>query len=387
MATAKLGIRNIKNKDGLHAIAIIISQKGRQTTLPTRYAIQKKYFKNERISRNCPDVNNVREANLKLSRKLNEVWDYIEELEEKRVINRMTAVDIANYIRNGGSSKNDDLLEYFRYFIKGIKNKGTRDKYVFTLKYLERNYEKLFFTDITKAWLYEFKNKRLETRSPVTTNIDLRNIRAVFNHAIDVTETISQSLYPFRKFEFAKTKPRNLRLTSDTIKKIRDFQTENVHTQRARDFFMISFYLIGANTSDIYGLKEIKSGRIEYFRNKTNKFYSIKLEPEVIELFEKYKGEKDLLMFSERFSNYKIVTSVFNERLKIIGKEVGVPNLVMYHARHSWAGLAAQHPIGAGKDLIAQALGHGRKTVTDAYFDYDTRLVDELNRSVLDLLK
>jgi len=47
---------------------------------------------------------------------------------------------------------------------------------------------------------------------------------------------------------------------------------------------------------------------------------------------------------------------------------------------------AAKKPIGAGKPLIAQALGHGTTTVTDTYFDYDNELVDDLNRKVLDLL-
>lgn len=36
------------------------------------------------------------------------------------------------------------------------------------------------------------------------------------------------------------------------------------------------------------------------------------------------------------------------------------------------------------KALNAQALGHGKTTVTDTYFDYE--LVDDLNRRVLDCL-
>lgn len=76
-----------------------------------------------------------------------------------------------------------------------------------------------------------------------------------------------------------------------------------------------------------------------------------------------------------------------NKHLKIVGGVIGVPDLKMYHARHSWAGIAARKPVGASKSLIAQALGHGRITVTDTYFDYDNELVDDLNRRVLDLLK
>lgn len=83
------------------------------------------------------------------------------------------------------------------------------------------------------------------------------------------------------------------------------------------------------------------------------------------------------------------VNKMVNYYLKKIGalEAINVPDLVMYHARHSWAGIAARKPIGASKPLIAQALGHGRLTVTDTYFDYDNELVDDLNRRVLDLLK
>ncbi len=224
MATAKLGLRTSKNKDNLHSIILIISQKGRQTAIPTRYAVQKKHFKNEKITKGCSDISNIREANLKLSRKLSEAWDYIEELEEKRIIERMTAVDIANYIRNGGDKKDDNFIKYYEYFLNGIENKSTHTAYLNTLKYIKRNYSNLYFADVTKAWLYKFKNKRLQECKPATVNIDLRNIRAVFNHAIDVTETVSQNTYPFRKFEFVKTTPRNLRLSLDKIKQIRDFK-------------------------------------------------------------------------------------------------------------------------------------------------------------------
>lgn len=150
---------------------------------------------------------------------------------------------------------------------------------------------------------------------------------------------------------------------------------------------MLSFYLIGINTADIYELKEIVDGRIEYTRAKTNKFYSIKVEPEAMELFEKYKGTKKLLFFQENYNSAEAITNMISKFLKRVGKKVGVPDLIMYHARHSWAGIVAKHPIGAGKDLIAQALGHGKNTVTDAYFDYDTKLVDDLNRKLLDYLK
>jgi len=305
----------------------------------------------------------------------------------------MSAKQIADYIKNGGKKQQSSVnfLEYLEAYIRTIKHTSTQDTYHATLvrlrEYLGDNM--LFFDEITKAWLYRYKEFRLIKHSEATTNIDLRNIRAIFNRAIDVDELIGQEMYPFRKFEFAKAIPRNLRLSLETIRKIRDFKIDNEAQALARDFFMLSFYLVGINNADIYELYKIEDGRIEYDRKKTSKHYSIKLESEALEIIERRKGDEKLLIYQERYANYKNLTKQMNKHLKEIGKHgsVNVPDLVMYHARHSWAGIAAKKPIGASKAVIAQALGHGKITVTDTYFDYDNELVDDLNRKVLDLLK
>ncbi len=386
MATAKLRLRTKPNKNSKHVIVLIISQRGKQTEIATRYAVSKKDFKNGKILNSCKSVGNVREANIKLSRFLNEAWECIDELTVKRNILSMSAVDIANYIKKGKELKHISFSDYIEVFIKKIINNSTAEKYRTTAKFLKRNYGCLEFTDINKRWLHDFKKLRLEQVAPATVNIDLRNIRAVFNSAIYVDEYISSELYPFRNFEFAKSQARNLRLPIETLLKIRDYETTNKYVELARDIFMLSFYLIGINTSDLYGLKEIKDGRVEYVRKKTGKLYDIKVEPEAKQLIEKYKGSDSLLFFSREYANPRNLTKILNRKLKIIGADLGINNLVMYHARHSWAGIAAQAPIGAGKDLIAQALGHGKTTVTDTYFDYDVILVDRLNRNVLDML-
>jgi len=305
----------------------------------------------------------------------------------------MTASQIADYIKNGGKQQqlSVNFIEYLENYIPTIKNNSTKEKYNTTLVKLKEymGTDLLFFDDITKPWLNRYKEHRQEKNSAATANIDLRNIRAVFNRAIDFDEIIGQETYPFRKFEFAESKPRNLRLPADKIKLIRDFQTDNKYIALARDFFMLSFYLIGMNNSDIFNIVDIIEGRIEYDRNKTQKAYSIKVEPEAMEIIERRKGKDSFLIYQERYANARNLTKQMNKHLKELGKHdtINVPDLKMYHARHSWAGISAKKPIGASKPLIAQALGHGKTTVTDTYFDYDNELVDDLNRKVLDLLK
>ncbi|MCY1634858.1 site-specific integrase [Marinifilum sp. D737] len=393
MATAKLILDTRKaKKDGTFPIKLAISHKSKTSYIRANFAIPEKYWDNGRIKRGCPDIDNIRTANNKLASLLLDADDFIEELEERRRIDIMSVAQVADYIKNGGKQQQSavNFLEYIEKYVPTIKNNSTKEKYNTTLVKLKdyMGTDLLFFDDITKAWLNRYKEYRLENSSAATTNIDLRNIRAIFNRAIDFDEVIGQEIYPFRKFEFAESKPRNLRLPIEKIRQIRDFQTDNKYIALARDFFMLSFYLIGMNNSDIYDIVSITEGRIEYDRNKTNKSYSVKVEPEAMEIFERRKGENLLLIYQERYANARNLTKQMNKHLKELGKHesINIPDLMMYHARHSWAGIAAKKPIGAGKPLIAQALGHGKTTVTDTYFDYDNELVDDLNRRVLTLL-
>ena len=218
----------------------------------------------------------------------------------------------------------------------------------------------------------------------------MRNIRAVFNEALDDEIT---SFYPFRRFPIrpVATAKRNLKV--EDLRLFFEYPCEE-HAVKYRDMFKLMFMLIGINAIDLCNLKEIVDGRIEYHRAKTNRLYSIKVEPEALELIEKYRGKKYLLNILDRYKDYKDFTKRMNRALKNIGpvERVGrggkkvykplFPQISTYWARHSWATIAASLDIP--RDTIAHALGHGNNTVTDIYIDFDQSKVDKANRKVLD---
>ena len=176
--------------------------------------------------------------------------------------------------------------------------------------------------------------------------IHIRNIRAVFNYAIDEEIT---TLYPFRKFKIKKEETRKRSLTIEQIRVLKAYPCEEFE-ERYRDLFMLSFYLIGINIGDMLLLKEenIVNGRIEYHRRKTGKLYSVKIEPEAQGIIDRYKGRQYLLNVLDEYSNYKDFISRINKALKNIGpferKGLGgkkvrqplFPDLSTYWARHKW---------------------------------------------------
>ena len=163
----------------------------------------------------------------------------------------------------------------------------------------------------------------------------------------------------------------------------------------ARDVYLISFYLVGMNSIDIYNIDSIENGRIVYNRTKTKDRrqdkarISIKVEKELLPLIEKYKDPQGdrLFNFHRRYSNERTFNSNLNIGLKDVGKFIEIDDLTFYSARHSWATIA-RNRCKISKDDIAMALNHtdeSRKT-TDFYIDEDWSIIDKANRKVLNLL-
>lgn len=108
--------------------------------------------------------------------------------------------------------------------------------------------------------------------------IHLRNVRTVFNYALDEGYT---SMYPFRKFSIGKEETRKRSLTVGQLRTLRDYPCEEWQ-EKYRDIFMLMFYLIGINAVDLLNARnsDVVNGRLEYKRAKTGKLYSILIEPE-----------------------------------------------------------------------------------------------------------
>ena len=252
----------------------------------------------------------------------------------------------------------------------------------------------LNFEDVTKEWLTSFENFLAQTSpSKNARNIHLRNIRAVFNYGIDNELTTA---YPFRKFKIRSVPTAKRSLTVEQLRTLFNFPVEPFQEQYL-DMFKLIFFLIGINTVDLFRLKpdNLQNGRLTYVRAKTGRMYDIKVEPEAMEIINKYRGKNYLINVLDRYDNYKDYAKRLNDNLKHIGKvkRVGLggkkvitpifPSLTTYYARHTWATLA--YSLDIPKETISSALGHeiGNR-ITSIYINFDQRKVDEANRKLID---
>ncbi len=348
---------------------------------------------------------NKQTLNNYIARRKIDVDNEIMKLAESGSISGMTASKIKNAVLavlNPCKIPATTFVSEYKKFIESKEKPRTREIYQMTLNWILRydtKAEQLAFEEITKDWLVGFdKFVGITSPSRNARNIHLRNIRAVFNAAIDDEITTA---YPFRKFKIRSEATIKRSLSIEQLRELFSMQVDKTQ-EKYLDMFKLIFYFVGINIVDLCNLKQITNGRIEYHRAKTNRLYSIKVEPEAMELIEKYRGADFLLNPLDRYKTYRDYAKRLNDNLQLIGpityehrpingkkrkyKKYNpiYPELTTYWARHTWATIASSLDIP--KETIAAALGHGGNTVTDIYINFDQRKVDEANRKVIDYL-
>ena len=110
----------------------------------------------------------------------------------------------------------------------------------------------------------------------------MRNIRTVFNDARGDGVT---SRYPFGKYKIKSEATRKRCLSIGDLKLFASCPV-NKDQEKYKDYFLLMIYLIGINTTDLFHARsgDIEKGRLNYRREKTGKLYSVKVEPEALEI-------------------------------------------------------------------------------------------------------
>lgn len=407
MASAKLYFdgRTAK-KDGTHSLRIIVSHKNKTFIISLSVSLTKEQW--DETLKQVVLHPQRKMLNTYAAKMLADVKASLYELEMSGRLRNMSIKDVRDYVnarlgreeeKAADEHPKDLFLPAFTRYMEGMGKESTKGVYRYTLNKLSEytDLTTLRISDITKGWLREFDAWMSRTCRTNTRSIHMRNIRAVFNDAIDNEVT---DCYPFRRFKIRSEATQKRSLSAQDLRTLRDYPCEE-HQRPYRDMFMLSFYLMGINAVDLFGLTadNVQEGRVVYRRSKTGRLYSIKIEPEAAELLERYKGKKHLLYVLDEYKNYKDYVHRMNLNLQSIGETVRkgrggkkhrnaiFPTLTSYWARHTWATLASG--VDVPKDVIGHALGHSwaTSTTTDIYIDFDMKKVDEANRRVLDYIR
>ena len=257
---------------------------------------------------------------------------------------------------------------------------STRMVYNTTIGFIEKYDQNATCETINARWLSDFRVWLMHLG--YLTNyraIQERNMRAVFNYAIDNEMTAA---YPFRKWkvEVGNARPRDI--TPEELRKIYALGTWT------SDIFTLQFLLMGINLIDLYNLTKsnYKRGRIQYTRQKTGKWYDVKVHPMAAAILEKYpESETHLIGIFDQWS-FEWFKKVYNHELHVMEESMHLSvHMTSYVSRYSFASIADS--IDIPPSTIARCLGHTEmdvKRVTLGYIHQEQRKVDEANAKVIE---
>lgn len=390
MATIKIYLddRAARKKNVKATVKINISHRNTSSLWNLNIHVYPSQWKpNEKKLRWVVDNPDAETYNNMIRERYSRLLRYIGELSPEK-LSRMNAADIRDEIDaiyNGKEITDTSLVEpFFKQYANDRKAQNTKNGYLCTLATLQEYDEKFsrrIWEDITIKYIKDY-HKWMEKKQLSVNTIHkyMQHFHAVINGAIDEEYTVHD---PFRKYEFKTEETMKRSLTVNDLRTLFAFCPIDPIQAKALNIFKLIFYLIGINTIDLFKLTKISSdGRIVYRRSKTGKIYNIKLEKEALYIINKYKGKKCLVDMSDIGSTIYTLSTNLIKTLKTVSELAGIPTITPYWSRHSWATAAAELDIP--KTTIAAALGHGSKTVTDVYIDYDLRKIDTANRLVMD---
>lgn len=282
--------------------------------------------------------------------------------------------------------------------LKRVGRERTAETYITTLNSFTRFCGKrgdLSLDEVDTNLMIEYESYLKSTGlSQNTTSFYMRNLRAVYNRAVDKELTIQRN--PFKHVYTGIDKTVKRAVSIKIIREIRDLDLSLYPSMDyARDMFMFSFYTRGMSFIDMAYLKkkDLQGGILSYRRQKTHQQLFIKWEKPMQEIVDKYDTADTPYLLpiiknshADTRRQYRNAAHLINDKLKKIGYSLGSPViLTTYVARHAWASIAKSKNISVA--VISEAMGHDSENTTRIYLaSLDTSVVDKANRLIIKLI-
>ena len=284
-------------------------------------------------------------------------------------------------------------------FLSECNRLGTAKNYRSVMKCLNsylagRN---ITFTELTAPFVEQYYEHLLR-RGLVknSASFHMRILRAVYNKA--VRKGLAEQANPFRSVYTGVDRTRKRAVGKAVISRLVKLDlSRSAPLAFARDLFLFSLYTRGMSFVDIAFLRRdnIADGTICYVRRKTKQQLTIRIEPCIRQIIDRYAGRSSTYIFpilksesaAEAYAQYRISMTYCNRLLKRLSKMLGLQQGLSFHAaRHSWATMARDCNVPVS--VISAGMGHTSERTTRIYLtSLENSLIDNANRGILSKLK
>ena len=250
----------------------------------------------------------------------------------------------------------------------------------------------LTFDSMDSSLMLSYENYLKDLgQCPNTTSFYMRNLRAIYNQAVE--QGLTPQNLPFSRVYTGIAKTVKRAVNIEEVQKIKAKELSPDSTADfSRNIFLFSLYTCGMSLTDIAHLKksDLQGDYLSYCRQKTGQRISIRWEPCMQQLVDKYKNDDSPYLLplisrpgEDEERQYQNMIHLINHHLKNLGEELGLSSkLTSYVARHSWASIAKSQDVPVS--AISEAMGHTTERTTRIYLkSFDNTLVDCANQKVL----
>ena len=391
MTTLKLAVVPAKMlKSGKHKIRIAIGHKQETRYLVTRFNIDDlSQFKDGQVV----GIPNASYVNMKLRSILNSYQEALDRISTQSY----TCAQVVEYLSNikqGAAPFSSASTDYIINMEKEGR-KSTAELYRRTCRYFN-DFIKLdvMLDGITPRTIKEFdiylKNEK--NLNPVTRGTHMAHLKAILNQAVR-DKKVSYDTHPFEYYEKPEGNIRELDISVDEVKQIRDSTPKEKSLRMARDLFMLSYYLGGINLIDLMQFNFKNRDTIEYIREKSkntkkgDKKISFSIPEEAKPINKEWMGKNGKLNFGYKYT-YDNFRKFVTKEIKRLAENIGIESHVVYYsARKSFV----QHgfELGISLETLEYCIGQSMKKNRPIfnYVKIMRKHADIAIRKILDELK
>ena len=220
----------------------------------------------------------------------------------------------------------------------------------------------------------------------------MRILRAVYNKA--VRQKLVDQSHPFTEVYTGVDRTRKRAVAETIIAQLHRLKLEaGTPLALCRDMFIFSYCTRGMAFVDIAYLKKsnLQNGMICYARRKTGQLLSIRIEPSIQHIIDRYTSTLSPYVFpiitatnqAQGYEQYKVALNTYNRQLGRLSKMLGCGcKLTSYTSRHSWATAARNHNVPIS--VISAGMGHTTEQTTRIYLTMlENSVIDDANKEII----
>lgn len=364
MATLSIVIVPTKKmSNGRHRIRIAVAHRSQTRYITTQFTLDSpNQIKNGRV------VKHENAANINACLR-KQIYEYEEILSSVGYLSAISCTELIRLMNSQQQKKGFTfghvLKEYLSYMETEERQKSHKLYRIAGEKFLKCMKNDLPLAQLTPIHIRCFSESlHREGLTETTVKIYLTLVRVILNYAVKMNH-VHYSVHPFVMCKMPASNVRELDLSVDELRKVRDVKLFNTCQAMARDVFMLTYYLGGINLRDLMEHNFKGQNTMRYVRHKTRNSKKgeneivFTIQPEAMAIIDRYISAEGKLVFG-RYSSYEKVYSLVFRHINKVSANANIDRKVSYYsARKTFA----QHGYDVGIEIekIEYCIGHSMK--------------------------